>query len=76
MGAEKDRVTVTETEDVEKGDESTASAQGDTVIKDTDMMFVRAIVRSFNMVRPGSPCTGTYFCGQRFRFLTGDNGDG
>jgi hypothetical protein len=42
-GAEKDRVTVTETEDVEKCDVSTASAQRDTVIKDTDKGFVRTM---------------------------------
>jgi hypothetical protein len=45
-GAEKDSVTVTETEDVEMCDVSEISAQGDTVIKDTDRMFVRAMFRS------------------------------
>ena len=54
-GAEKNRVTVKETEDVEKGDESTASAQGDIVIKDTNRLFVRAMRGSSDMVRPGSP---------------------
>ena len=46
---------MTETEDVEKGDESTASAQGDTIIKDTDKESVRAMGGSIDMVRPGSP---------------------
>jgi hypothetical protein len=34
---------------------SKVSAQGVTVIKDTDRMFVRVMLRSFHMVRPGSP---------------------
>jgi hypothetical protein len=56
-GAEKDSATVTETEDVEMFDVSKVSAQGDTVIKDTDGMFVRAMLRTVHMVRPGSPST-------------------
>jgi hypothetical protein len=60
-GAEKDRITVTETEDVEKCDVSTASAQRDTVIKDTDKGFVRTMAsaqqRRSLMVQ--YPSTGT-----------------
>jgi hypothetical protein len=55
MGAEKESVTVTETEDVEMCDVSKASAQGDTGIKDADNGFVRAMDESIPMVRPGSP---------------------
>ena len=56
-GAEKDSATVTETEDVGMCDVSKVSAQGDTVIKDTDRMFVRAMESAVHMVRPGSPST-------------------
>ena len=34
-----------------------ASAQGDTVIKDTDEMFMRAMLRMVDIVRPGSLST-------------------
>ena len=40
---------------MEKYDVSKASAQGDTVIKDVDKGFVRAMDSSIAMVRPGSP---------------------
>jgi hypothetical protein len=57
MAAKKDSVTVMETEDVEMCDVSKVTTQGDTLIKDTDKGFVRAIDSSIDMVRPGSPST-------------------
>jgi hypothetical protein len=38
-------------------DVSKVSAQGDTVIKDTDEMFMRAMLRMVDIVRPGSLST-------------------
>ena len=46
-GTEKDRNTVTDTEEVEKGDATTASVQGDTaIIKDMNSEFVNAMART------------------------------
>ena len=63
-GAEKDSATVTETEDVKMCDVSKVSAQGDTVIRDTDKGFVRAMVsaqerRSLPVQALQHPSTGT-----------------
>jgi hypothetical protein len=59
--AEKDRVTVMETGEVEKYDECTASAQRDIVIKDTDKGFMRAMAsaQQRRLLKVQHPSTGS-----------------